>query len=723
MTSNRKISMRQLQILIILSAMGTGVIVLPRRAAEILPEGVQDGWVIAIGLALMAIVVGALISAAARAAQKAAELEGKGSETSFIESAAVLLTKPVAYGVGIIMWVKLVFAAGFELRIFLEISRDIMLPKTPLPIVGGVMIASCAYAAAKGFETRAQVAEVLFGLMILPFIFLFTIAFLDADFTNLKPTLVTDARTLVSGSIRLGFILTGLECLLLVSPYVPREKNLTRAVVGALFVAGVIIIAITAITIASLGRGVATEDWPVLRMMDTIHLPAAFIERQEALMFGFWIVTAFALGNALLFFGGLLVRDVFKKPTFGFGVIITALAVFGVSCIPFNTEEIYAKVDFMYVTVGAFFLVALPLIILIAAKVISIKSVKSALLLIPLLFTFTGCWDKVEIESRAFVVALGVDKKEENYIVTLSVPVIGGKDMPFYGKGGDDDNDDDKQPAHIKIGEGQTILEALKNLDAKNDKNLYYGQTKLIIVGEKLLEDRQFFNHALQELEKQLAAPRRIHVIAAEDPTEILKAKPPGEILPGLYVANIYRDKDKIGGEAFVLDFERLSKTPATDVVIPKIERKDNELHLSGAVLMKNSEKVCDISPEELQGFLWCIPSGNEGAVITENKVSIKIEKHDVKITFEQTEDFNVICALIDVKVKSTEDVPDRNIFAETILKEITSTTQALQNHHLDGYNWLELLRKDNYPLYQQHCENWNEVFAKIKIVPRVYVY
>ncbi|MCL2262532.1 MAG: hypothetical protein FWC08_04840, partial [Defluviitaleaceae bacterium] len=73
MTSNRKITMRQLQILIILSAMGTGVIVLPRRAADFLPQGAQDGWLIAVGLTLIAMAVGALVSTAARAAQKAAE--------------------------------------------------------------------------------------------------------------------------------------------------------------------------------------------------------------------------------------------------------------------------------------------------------------------------------------------------------------------------------------------------------------------------------------------------------------------------------------------------------------------------------------------------------------------------------------------------------------------------------------------------------------------------
>ncbi|MCL2576971.1 MAG: Ger(x)C family spore germination protein [Defluviitaleaceae bacterium] len=741
MSSNKKITMRQLQILIILSAMGTGVIVLPRRAADFLPEGAQDGWVIAIGLTLIAIVVGILISAAARAAQSAAEytLSENLNETkspqdlSFIDSVSILLTKPFAYVLGIIMWAKLVIAAGLELRIFLEISRDIMLPNTPAYVISAVMIGACAYAAAKGLETRARVAEVLFALLILPILFLFTIAVLDADFTNLQPVLVNDVHSLVRGSVRLGFILTGLECLLLVSAYVPREKSLGRAVVGALGVAGVLIICITVITIASFGSGLSNEPWPVIGMMDVINLPGSFIERQEALMFGFWIVTAFALGNAMLFFGGLLVTDIFKKAKLSTGVILSALGVFGVSILPIDRETVYAQMDFMYATTGIFFLVVLPIALLIAAKItiwgrnkILAKTIAFMIFLAFAITLLVGCWDSTEIENRAFVVAMGVDKSEENYSVTLSIPIM--------DEDGKDEDEDEEIPAHIKTSEGQTITEALKKLDAKNDKNLYYGQTKLIILGTNLLESEEFLRGTLNTITNAMKSPRRIHVLAAEDPSKILSTKPPAEILPGSYVGDIYRDKNKIGGHAFALDFERLSSM--SDAIIPKIERNDDELRLSGAVVLKKSCKTGIISPEELQGLLWCFPRGNTGAVVTAENISMKIEKHKTNISFHPGETDSPLRAVIEIKATGTvdeisetaqESVEMRehleNIFTAAIKKEISATAELLQNEHgVDGYNLLEHLRKKNYPLYKQYADNWHEIFPKIEIVPQVTV-
>jgi len=824
--------MRQLQVLIILSAMGTGVIVLPRRAAEFLPEGTQDGWIFAVGLTVLAMIVGALISAAVRAAQKvaevarenarlgeglsdegsvhsaaslseernvhssaSAELDGESpsgsssalmgaaaapteemhvpSSPSFMESAAILLTKPVAIILGVIMWVKLVFAAGLELRIFLEISREVMLPNTPVFIVSAVMLATCAYAAAKGMETRARVAEVLFGLMVLPFIFLFVVAIMDADFSNLQPMFVADARSMVYGSIRLGFILTGLECLLLVAPYVPRERSLMRAVVSAIGLAGLIITAISVITIASFGRGVASMPWPVLSMMDVIDLPGAFIERQEALMFGFWIITAFALANALLFFGGLLVHDIFNadfnyeatKPrriSFRTGVIATTIAVFAVSILPITRDQIYSYIDYMYMTTGAFFLVILPLVLLISAKLMgrnkkrnknfakTTAKVTSFILFLTLtLTTFAGCWDKVEIEKRAFVVAVGIDKAhsddendEKKYIVTLSVPM-------FYEKNENDnpmeenDNEDEKiPPPHIKTATGQTITEALKKLDAKNDKHLYYGQTKLLILGTSLLEDSELLQGAIYAMENKLEAPRRIHVLAAKDPKEILSTKPAGEILTGSYIAEIYRDKNKLGGTAFALDFERLAHHDHSEgAIIPKIERHKGELRLLGAVVMRDCEKKGRLSPDELQGFLWSFPSGNKGAVITtqnpENKhpcyVSMKIETHKANVAFENTSPPRVI-----VKIHATGTVYDLSeiaqesketrkkleaAFAQVISQEITTTVATLQKEYaVDGYNWKEHLRKKNYPLYTQHSENWQELFPKLEVIPQVTV-
>ena len=747
LAANGKITMRQLQILIILSAMGTGVIVLPRRVAEFAG---QDGWVIAAGLVILAVLIGVLISAAVTAAAR--HKPGVG----FIESTGYLLTRPVAYICGIALWLKLVFSAGLELRVFMEITQSVMLPQTPLPAVSIVVLLVCAYAAAKGMETRARVAEVLFAIMALPFVFLIALAFFDTNFANLQPVMVTPSQNLLQGILRLGFIFTGLECLLLVSPFVKKGKHMGRHIAGALGFAGGVILLITVLTIAKFGPGVASQPWPVLRMMDMLNIPGSFIERQEALMFSFWIITAFAIGNTMLFFGGLLVKDMFRPKARHLGVVVTMGAVFAVSVFPWG--DVYPVLDFIYVTGGVFFMVVLPVILLVAAWARGITGGAcprhcedgfsptkqpseqrspvipgltrnlAIILCIISLASLTGCWDRVEIENRAFVVSIGIDKDEgDDFTVSLSIPL--------YKKDGDSD-DEDKH--HIKTATGKTITEALKNLDAKTDKTLYYGQAKLLVLGNELLSDSKMMSSAIGTLSHKTEIDLRINTLAAAGRAQdILETKPPGESLPGLFVADIYRNKNKLGGASFALDLERLETSYHDGAIIPQIKKGDSEespLILHGAVVIKNGREIGGLSPEELQGFLWCKSHGNNGAVVTlaqnETNIPAKIEKHSTKVSFSGDAHNLRATVSISVKAKLEEPLPENTStkkvqykLEETIAKELYTTANKLQNeYNLDGYDWLELLRQKNYELYKLHCDNWDDVFAKIKIVPRVSV-
>ena len=729
LAANGKITIRQLQILIILSALGTGVIILPRRVAEFAG---QDGWIIVVGLVLLAVFIGVLISAAVSAATKTKPNAG------FIEFTGFLLTKPVAYICGTLLWLKLVFSAGLELRVFLNITQSIMLQQTPLAVVSFAMLCVCAYAAAKGMETRARVAEILIAVMAIPFIFLVGLAFFDTDFSNLQPVMVTPGGDLLRGVVRLGFIFTGLECLLLVSPFIGNgRKQFGRHVASALGFAGGIILLITILTIAKFGRGVTDQPWPVLRMMDMLNIPGSFVERQEALMFSFWIITAFAIGNTMLFFGGLLVKDMFRPRTKYLGVIVTAAAVFAVSVFPWRVD-VYRVLDFMYLTVGMFFMVVLPILLLIAAKIrIRTKHVAGAAALVAVLLSFTGCWDRVEVEDRAFVVAIGIDEEDGEYEVSLSVPLLKKEGQ-----------EDDEAP-HIKTATGKTISEAMKNLDAKTDKTLYYGHAKLLVLGKDLLEDADMVSSTIAALEHKDEIDLRINVLATNGSAkDILETKPPGEVLPGLFVAELYRDKNKLGGVSFAMDLERLSSSYKDGVIIPKIKKTDNEetpLKLSGAVVLKESINIGSFSTKNLRGYLWCRNHGNKNAVLTleigDNFVPVKIEKHDTKVNFanmlpphhpgfDKPAPAPELTAVINVKISAKEVEPlphgiTRDMLHEEledkIKTEILQTANKLQNKFaVDGYDWLEHLRKKNYELYKLHSDSWDKVFPTIKVVPLV---
>jgi len=740
---NEKISLRQLQALIIISAMGTGVIVLPRRVAE---YAGSDGWIIVLGLTVLAMIIGALTATAARLRPG----------LSFIQSTGFYLTRPVGYFIGAVLWLKLVMAAGLELRVFMLVVREILLKHTPMAVTGAIMLAVAAYAAIKGIETRARVAEVLLALMVLPFIFLIIVAVTDIDWSNLQPGFVTPPKTLLQGTLRLAFVFTGLECILLVSPYIHPKKKMRNAVITALGFAGIIIIVITTLTLAKLGRGVVDLPWPVLSMMDMLNLPGAFIERQEALMFSFWIITNFAFINGLLFFGGVLFKDFLrvKKPTnqrphgptranrpWQVGVIITAASVFVITCIPWDKTAVFERMDFMALTLGAFFLVVLPLILILASvfkKGGAGSSYKTVTLIatgIISLLALTSCWDKTEIENRAFVVAIGIDKAEEageRYTVTLSLPA------PSDGKEGDEDD-----PPHIKKASAQTVTEAIKKIDAETDTPLYFGQAKMLVLGESLLQEPALVQSALDVFNRHQEIDRAMYVLAAHGlGADVLTATPPGDALPGRYIAAIYRDNHKIGGTSLSMSLEKLvtHMTYKEAVLLPSLEERDKKLSLSGAALVFNSGKVGQLSAEDLCGYLWCFDGGGTGAIVTPimegRPIPFKVKKHTANVHF--AEQGERLYAHIKVELTGRiEECPNGSVLLErhgyrrhimglveeTVKDEILRTADRMQREfRLDGYHWLEAMRKRQYHLYRIYAPRWDDVFPEIIVVPRVMV-
>jgi len=352
---NDKISNRQLQILLVLDILGTGVTALPRTAAE---SAGQDGWVSVLIAALAAAVVVWL----------AATLAQRFPSMSFPDYTSAVLPRPLAVVCSVGLLVKLTVTCALELRIFGEIIRHTMLPQTPFAVVCGLMLLLSAYAAAKGYETRARIGEILIYIVVLPLVFVFALAARESDFTNLLPVLDTPVADILNGAGQSLFAFTGMELVLLAYPYLAKPKQARRAAVQAILLTGGLMAAVTVITLARFtSSGTMASPWPVLDMMDTVDLPGSFIERQEALMMTFWIVSLFAVVNAGLFFSALLLRDTVKRGKHYQYILFLIPVIFALSLWPESMTRTYALLRLLNRTFGtALYAFVIPLLLVMA---------------------------------------------------------------------------------------------------------------------------------------------------------------------------------------------------------------------------------------------------------------------------------------------------------------------------------------------------------------------
>ena len=195
-----------------------------------------------------------------------------------------------------------------------------------------------------------------------------------------------------------------------------------------------------------------------------------------------------------------------------------------------------------------------------------------------IILLFSGCWDSVELEDRAFIMAFGFDAAEDEGFRFYAAIA-----QPSEQDSGSDDNDENEGIS--MSAEGQTPLEAIQNTDAKSSRDLYFGQAKTVVFGKKILENQDLFKQALEFIESCNMIDRSINVIATEDNIEkILTASPPSGGKSGYYVANFHRLAEKSRGRSLQKNFDSMMADLRSGggTMIPMIWEEDGGIRIEG---------------------------------------------------------------------------------------------------------------------------------------------
>ena len=142
-----------------------------------------------------------------------------------------------------------------------------------------------------------------------------------------------------------------------------------------------------------------------------------------------------------------------------------------------------------------------------------------AALLTALSLMFCGCGLGDEVESRAYVLALGVDRADEGGIeLTVRVPKIGKSDGGAEKEGSSD------SPYLTFSASGKTLRQALENVQWIVPRILNLSHLKLLVVSEQLAAEADFRSvlNAVVELRHLYTAANM--VVSAGKARELVEA-------------------------------------------------------------------------------------------------------------------------------------------------------------------------------------------------------
>ncbi|WP_171684947.1 Ger(x)C family spore germination protein [Paenibacillus planticolens] len=240
-----------------------------------------------------------------------------------------------------------------------------------------------------------------------------------------------------------------------------------------------------------------------------------------------------------------------------------------------------------------------------------IKQILVFSLIAPLL---TGCWDRLEIEDRAVVLAIGIDeanpseaKESSNATHLLNSSAGANKDLiritvqiavpgriPLGTGGGPGSSSPNQKPIWVLTSVGKTIDDSLMNLQQQLADRLFYGHLRVIVISEAvarkgIANENDFFR-------RQPQVRRTVWMVVSKGKAaDIMHATPQLERVPTLYLLATLEHAREMGKlpNIFLGVFFSASSAKGQEGALPLLElKKESNIELAGMAYFKNDKMV-----------------------------------------------------------------------------------------------------------------------------------
>ncbi|GAA0314791.1 Ger(x)C family spore germination protein [Bacillus carboniphilus] len=248
--------------------------------------------------------------------------------------------------------------------------------------------------------------------------------------------------------------------------------------------------------------------------------------------------------------------------------------------------------------------------------------------------TLTGCWDRVEINDVAFVIATGFDLEKSDdqrkYRVSAQIPLPGAMGGAEGGGGGTGSD----RPFYVDSGVGRNIRESNENLQARMSRRLNFSHRRVIIIGDEIA--REGFGPVVDVIALQPQSRISAFILVSNGPSiTVLNSAPHLEKLP----AEAIREMSKFGFSLTVKNILNDIKRPGKDPMIPLVEvvktqnqspeTQKEEIEIKKIGILKNDKLVFHTNVEETQGVYWMLEKMRSKSVTIpiedEGEVNVKI--------------------------------------------------------------------------------------------------
>lgn len=379
------------------------------------------------------------------------------------------------------------------------------------------------------------------------------------------------------------------------------------------------------------------------------------------------------------------------------------------------------------------------------------------------LFT-SGCWDRLELQERQFVLAVAIDTADEgltpsqnknvnrveNFIqphgskmYRLSLQILQLSPPSSSGEGGMRSSN---ISTHVISSTGESMAEMIWDMLGQSNKSLWFEQVQTIVISEAAAKQG-----GLQPIVDFFIRSQEIRwltktVITSGEARPLLEYKPPNGEPSGIFIANslrMYGKSTHVAGWHTDLGDISISHDNQRRVLMTRIELEDNIVKLGGTAIFKDGKFIGYIDEYATLGNK--LMSGIEkSALITfecpdhpgkilafelfsnDTKLMPHIEGETIYYTLDVAMRGNIgemQCRLQHGNIEEGDITKLQQAVAEAVKQNILYSFHAFQNLKVDANAFGPKLAVYNPLLWDKVKEHWDdEVFPKTSLIISVNV-
>lgn len=342
------------------------------------------------------------------------------------------------------------------------------------------------------------------------------------------------------------------------------------------------------------------------------------------------------------------------------------------------------------------------------------------------LIMLTGCWSRVEINDRAFAVAMFVDEAKDNKIELTLGLAQPNKMSSQSGSGG---SSSQMTPYNIVSAIGMTVADAYQNIQTNLPRDVYWGQVKVVLVGEEFA--RKGVQPVIEFVTRLTDMPLKTYIMVTPGRAKNSSMfTTPVEQFP----TEVFRElagRHKILSSSMLqfLESEEYGQSTIAALVEKGSSAKGKTSTTAvGAALFKDGKMIGSLNRQEMRGALW-MTNEIRKAVITlkapqdGRRMSVLVVRSSTSIKPVQVGDRIVYRVEVNPNgmLLSSDSSIDITVPAE-LAKIEAEMNRQIASRILTVFNKSKALKADvfqlasyldwSYPAFWKSVKaNWNEVY------------